>query len=85
MAEQYTGHVIQTETHNNNTALSLVGVLVTCCGRIIILSILSIKNEKLLNSNNNRSKLEFLRVLWDIVVFRLVAYSLNIICLILRN
>ena len=34
MAVQYTGHVIQTETHGNNTALSMVGVLVTCSGRI---------------------------------------------------
>ena len=31
MAEQYTGHVIQTETE---TALSLVGVLVKCLDRI---------------------------------------------------
>ena len=50
----------------------------------IILSIISIKNEKLLHSKNKRSKLEFLRLLWDIVIFRLVAYLLNIICLILR-
>jgi len=44
---------------------------------------MSIKNEKLLNSNN-RSKLEFLRLLCDIAVFRLVEYLLNMICLILR-
>ena len=31
-------------------------------------------NEKLLHSNNDRSKPKFLRLLWDIVVFRLVAY-----------
>ena len=30
MAVQYTGHVIQMETCDNNTALPLVGVLVTC-------------------------------------------------------
>ena len=29
MAEQYTGHVIQTETHDNDTALPLVEVMVT--------------------------------------------------------
>ena len=29
------------------------------------------------NSNNNRSKPKFLRLLWDIVVFRLVAYLMN--------
>ena len=34
MAVQYTGHVIQTETRDNNTALPLVGVLMTCSGRI---------------------------------------------------
>ena len=32
----------------------------TCSGRKKIKSIISIKNEKLLNSNNNRSKPEFL-------------------------
>ena len=32
MAVQYTGHMIQTETHDKNTAL--VGVLVTCFGRM---------------------------------------------------
>ena len=50
----------------------------------IILSIISIIDEKLLNSYNNRSKLKFLRLFWDIVVFRLVAYLLNMISLILR-
>ena len=50
----------------------------------IISSILSIIDEKLLNSYNNRSKLKFLRLFWDIVVFRLVAYLLNMISLILR-
>ena len=39
-----------------------------------------IQNEKLLNSNNNRTKPQLLR-LWDIVVFRLVAYLLNMIWL----
>ena len=34
MAVQYNGHVIQKETRDNNTALSLVGVLVTWSGRI---------------------------------------------------
>ena len=60
---QYTGHIIQTETCDNNTALPLVGVLVTCSGRI----------------NDNMSKLKFLRHLWEIVVFRLVVYLLNMI------
>ena len=50
----------------------------------IILSIISIRNENLLNSNDNRSQLEFLRFLWDILAFRLVAYLLNMICLILQ-
>ena len=43
--------------------------------------ILSIKNEKSWNKNNKRSKPEFFRLLWDIVVFKLVAYLLNIIYL----
>ena len=51
----------------------------------IILSSTSIKFERLLNSKNNRSTPEFLRLLWDIVVYRLVAYLLNMICLILNN
>ena len=32
---------------------------------------LFIKNEKLFNSNNNRSKPEVLRLLWDIVAFQI--------------
>ena len=67
---------------DKNTALPLVGVLVTYDTDIfIILSIISVKNEKILNSNNNRSKPKLLRLLWDSVVFRLVAYLLNIIYL----
>ena len=31
--------------------------------------------------NYNRSKLEILRLLWNIIVFRLVGYLLNMICL----
>ena len=34
--------------------------------------------------NYNRSKPEILRLLWDIIVFTLVAYLLNMICLILQ-
>ena len=45
----------------------------------IILLTVSIKNENWLNSNNNRSKLKFLRLLWDIFVFRLVVYLLSMI------
>ena len=50
----------------------------------IMLLIISIKNETLLNLNNNWSKPEFLRLLRDIIIFRLVAYYLNMICLIFR-
>ena len=50
----------------------------------IILSIISIKNEKLVNSNNYRSKPDFQAPLCDIVIFRLIAYLLNMICLILQ-
>ena len=89
MADQYTGHVIETETRDNHNSLPLVGGLVTWYRRInnytynyvLCLSIKSFKNEKSLNSNNNRSKSKLLRLLWDIVVFRLVAYLLNMICL----
>ena len=34
MAVQFDVHGIQTETHDNNTALPMVGVLVTCFGCI---------------------------------------------------
>ena len=43
-----------------------------------------LKMKKILNSNNNRSKRKFLRLLWNIVVFRFVAYLLNMIFLKLR-
>jgi len=69
---------------DNNTALPLVAVLVTWSGRINIIINYIYWNKKLLNSNNIRSTPEFFRLLWDIVVFRLVAYLLNMICLILR-
>ena len=52
---------------------------------IVILSIISIKNAKQKLKNCNRSKSEILMLLWDIVIFRLVAYLLNMICLILRT
>ena len=45
---------------------------------IIILSIISIK---IANKNYNWSQPEILRLLWDIIVFILVAYLLNMICL----
>ena len=69
----------------NDTAMLLVGVLVTYdTDAYIILSIISIKNEKLLSSNKNRNTPEFFKLLWDIVLFKLVAYLLNMICLKLR-
>ena len=49
-----------------------------------ILSIMSIKNAKYKLKNNIMIKPEILRFLWDIVVFRLVAYLLNMICLMLQ-
>ena len=67
MAVQYTGHMLQTETHDNKLHLIL---------RIKILSIIRIKNENLSNSNNERSKPEF-SGFFDIVVIRLVAYLFN--------
>ena len=59
MVVQYTGHVIQTETCDNNTLLLLVGVLVMCPNVYIIFLIISIKKGKLLNLKNNRSNLRF--------------------------
>ena len=44
----------------------------------IISSTISIKNDKLMNV---RSKHKFFWLLWNIVVFRLVAYLLNMIYL----
>ena len=48
---------------------------------VIILTIISVENAK---KNFNRSKPEILRLLWDIVVFRLVAYLFYMICSILQ-
>ena len=39
---------------------------------LLYYQIIFILNEKLSNSNNNRSNPKFLRLLWDIVVFKLV-------------
>ena len=83
MVVQYTGHVIQTETCDNNTLLLLVGVLVMCPNVYIIFLIISIKKGKLLNLKNNRSKPKIFRLLRVTVVTRLVAYLLNMICLTL--
>ena len=74
MTVQYHCHVIQTETCYNATALPLVEVL-------IILSIISIKMDLLLNSNYKRRKPEFPGSSGISIVFRLVAYLQNIICL----
>jgi len=54
----YSGHVIQTESRDNDTTLLMV---------------------EWLNLNNNTSKPKFLRLLWDIVNFRLVVHLLNMI------
>ena len=70
------------DARDNDTALQLF--LVTWYRHINNISIISIKNEKLLNSNYKRSKPEYFRLLRDIVVFRLVAYLLNMICLKLK-
>ena len=77
------------KSRDNDTALSLAEVLVTQYGlygqSVIILSILSrlkMQNEK--KYNYNKSKPKILRLLRDIVVFRLVAYLLIMICLILQ-
>ena len=52
--------LIHTESYDNDTALPLVGVLVTWYERIFILSIISIKNEKLSNSKILGANLSFL-------------------------
>jgi len=78
----YHCYVIQTETSDNDTVLPLVWSRDTVL--LIILSTISIKTKKLLNSNNYMGKPKFYRLLWDIIVFRLFAYLLNIIWLIVR-
>ena len=50
----------------------------------IMLSVIYLKIEKLLNSNNIKSKPKLFRLFWDIVVFRLVAYLFKKICLMLQ-
>ena len=70
-------------SRDNDSALPLAEVLLTYYGLyVIVLSIISIKNAKL--TKYNRSKPEILRLLWDIVVFRLVAYLLSMTCSILH-
>ena len=51
---------------------------------VIVLSIIFVKNARKKLRNYNESKPEILRLLWDIIVFRLVAYLLNMICLIIQ-
>ena len=46
--------------------------------------LISIKNAKYKLKNYIRSKPEILRILWDIVVIRLVEYLLNMSCLTLQ-
>ena len=55
MTVQCTGHMIQTETSDNNTVLSIGW---SSSDIKITLSIISIKNENLLNSNNNKRNYE---------------------------
>ena len=80
----YACQVSPSVSRDQHTALPLVGVLVTWYGRIYYIINIYIKNEKLSNSNYNRRKPKFLRLLWDIIIFRLVAYLLNMICLKLQ-
>jgi len=88
MAVQYTDHVIQTDIMWPAYCTAIGWSFVTQYGLyrlyVIILSITSIENAKCKIKNCDRSKPEILRLLWDIVIFRLVAYLLYIICLILQ-
>ena len=72
--DQYYCHVSPSVSCDNDTALPLVEVL-------IILSIISIKMDLLLNSNYKRRKPEFPGSSGISIVFRLVAYLQNMICL----
>ena len=76
MAVQYTGQT--------KIAHLLVGILDTWSGRMNNIINYIMNNENFLNLNINRSKPEFLRLLCDIVIFRLVAHLLNMICLVVR-
>ena len=86
MRAQFTGHVIQTEitwpAYCNAIGWSSGDVIRTIY--VVILSIIFIKNAKIKINNYNRSKPEIIWFLWDIVVFRLVLYLLNMICLYLQ-
>ena len=53
----------------------------TICNDIINYIYLNAKSK---SKNYNRSKPEILRLLWEIIVFRLVSFLLNMICLKLQ-
>jgi len=63
MVVQYTGHMIKTETRDKNNYYHWFKFWSCDLDVQIILSIISIKKEKLLNSNNKMSKPEILRLL----------------------
>ena len=77
---QYTDHVIIRKSRDQYTALSLAEVPVTKYGLYGLLSIISNKNATC-KKKYNRSKPDIIRLMWDIIVFRLVGYLLNMICL----
>ena len=58
-------------------------IIVTWYGRINYI-INYLLQHKLLKPKHNRSNPKFFKLLWNIVIFRLVAYLLNMICLNLR-
>jgi len=87
MAVQYTGHVITVCitwqrycTSIDWSSGDVIRTTRTTCNYIINYIY---QKCKIKIKNYNRSKPEILRHLWDIVVFKLVAYLLNMICLIL--
>ena len=85
MAAQYTGHVISVcitwQRYSTAIDWSSGDAIRTISNHFINYIYLKCKS---INKKYSRSKPEILRLLWDIIVFRLVAYLLNMICLILQ-
>ena len=63
---QYHYHVTPSVSHDQHNCTAIGGSSEFNADVQLILSIISFINEKLLNSNNNRSKPMFLRLLWEL-------------------
>ena len=84
MAVQYYCHVSSSVSRDQYTALRSGDVIRTIPTICDYFSNYIYKKGKCKIKKCNRSKPQILSLLWDIVVFRLVAYLLNMICLMLQ-